>query len=84
MSWKQTLTSSSSSESELLLSDNTFFEAAAGFEGSSSRLVSSLLSELDSYLADCIAFFGWAITWKNLFRGHKNKRKSHAEKRGNQ
>jgi hypothetical protein len=68
------LTSSSSSESlsELLLSDSAtatgLFEEAAGFAGSSSELLSSLLSELDSCLADCAAFFGWTITWKDLFR----------------
>jgi hypothetical protein len=48
--------------SELLLSDSTFFEAAAGFAGSSSELVSSLLSELDFSLADCAAVFGLAVT----------------------
>jgi hypothetical protein len=69
------ITSSSSSESlsELLLSDSAsatgLFEEAAGFfAGSSSELLSSLLSELDSCLADCAAFFGWTITWKDLFR----------------
>jgi hypothetical protein len=58
----ETALTSSELLSELLLSDSTFFEAAAGFAGSSSELLSSLLSELDSCLADCAAVFGLAVT----------------------